>query len=170
MAEALLRDRLERHGVAAHVHSAGLLHAGEPASSHGVSVLRDLGLDLTSHRSTTMDDASLRDADLVLGMARLHVREAVVRVPSIWPRSFTLKELVRRGAEVGRRTPGQPFDEWLEKCHAGRATTDLLGDSPADDVADPIGTARPNYERTAAELQDLVDRLVDLAFPPPLGA
>ena len=165
MAEALLRHRLESRSVGAHVHSAGLLEAGRPASAHGVTVLQTMGLDLTGHRSRTMSGELLTSADLVLGMARLHVREAVVFVPSIWPRAFTLKELVRRGTEVGPRTTGQPFDEWLAKCHAGRTHADLLGDTLDDDVDDPIGTARANYERTAAELKDLVDRLVDLAFP-----
>jgi protein-tyrosine-phosphatase len=166
MAEALLRDRLRRRGVDGHVHSAGLLDAGQPPSPHGVTVMQTMGLDLSGHRSRTMNSELLTSADLVLGMARLHVREAVVFVPSIWPRAFTLKELVRRATEVGPRTMGQPFDEWLAKCHAGRAHADLLGDTLEDDVDDPIGTSRANYERTAAELRDLVDRLVDIAFPP----
>jgi len=165
MAEAFLQHRLQRQGVEARVHSAGLLRAGVPASEHGVAVLRGLGLDLGAHRSTTMTKQLLQGADLVLGMAREHVRAAVVEEPQVWPRAFTLKELVRRGAEVGPRTEGQPFEEWLEKCHAGRLTGDLLGTSGADDVADPIGLPRAVYERTAAELYDLVDRLADLAFP-----
>ena len=167
MAEAFLQHRLQRQGVEARVHSAGLLRAGVPASEHGVAVLRGLGLDLGTHRSTTMSRQLLQEADLVLGMAREHVRAAVVEEPQAWPRAFTLKELVRRGAEVGPRTQGQPLEEWLEKCHAGRLTGDLLGTSDVDDVADPIGQPRAVYERTAAELYDLVDRLVDLAFPAP---
>ena len=166
MAEAFLGDQLRRRGIDARVHSAGLLYDGEPATDHGQSVLRDLGLDLSGHRSRIMDGELLSRADLVLGMARLHIREAVVRVPSIWPRAFTLKELVRRGADAGSRAPDQPLGEWLAKCHAGRTHSDLLGDSRADDVADPIGSSRANYARTAAELHDLIDRLVGLAFPP----
>lgn len=166
MAEALLRDRLESRGFAAHVHSAGLLTSGRPASEHGVTVLRERGLDLGGHRSRTMETEMLRDADVVIGMAREHVREAVVLHPPVWPRAFTLKELVRRGAEVGFRPHDQPLAEWLAKCHVGRVQRDLLGDSGADDVADPIGSPLHAYERTATELHDLVDRLVDLAFPP----
>lgn len=167
MAEAFLQHRLQCQGVEARVHSAGLLRAGIPASDHGIAVLRGLGLDLDAHRSTTMTGQLLQGADLVLGMAREHVRAAVVEEPQVWPRAFTLKELVRRAAEVGPRTAGQPFGEWLDKCHAGRLTSDLLGTSGADDVADPYGQPRAVYERTAAELYDLVDRLVDLAFPRP---
>jgi protein-tyrosine-phosphatase len=112
-----------------------------------------------------MTGEMLLGADLVIGMARLHIRESVVDQPQVWPRSFTLKELVRRGEEVGPRSAGQPLDEWLEKVHAGRSTSDLLGDSPDDDIFDPIGSNRPRYERTADEIEGLIDRLVTLLFP-----
>jgi protein-tyrosine-phosphatase len=164
MAEALLRDRLTRRGVPAVVHSAGLLDAGEPASAYGVDVLRARGIDLSGHRSTTMSVDLLDAADLVLGMARLHLREAVVLRPEIWRKAFTLKELVRRGQDVGPRAPGQSLDEWLLKAHAGRVHTDLLGEADADDIFDPIGSARAVYEKTAAELENLIDRLVGLVF------
>jgi protein-tyrosine phosphatase len=95
-------------------------------------------------------------------MARNHVREAIVAVPDAWPRSFTLKELVRRGELCGPRRPGQPLDEWLAAVHAGRRLPDLLGDSAVDDVADPIGKPRRAYERTAKELDDLTSRLARL--------
>ena len=134
-------------------------------SEYAVAVVRSRGLDIAAHRSTSMERDLLLGADLILGMAREHVREAVVRVPEVWPRAFTLKELVRRAAETGPRADGQSFEEWLAKCHAGRVHTDLLGSSRADDVADPYGSSRQNYERTALELHELIERLVDLAFP-----
>jgi protein-tyrosine phosphatase len=165
MAEALLRHRLTERGIDAHVHSAGLLEDGEPASRHGVDLLADRGIDLSTHRSRRMAVDMLRDADLVLGMARRHVREAVVLAPETWFKTYTLKELVRRGDDLGGRTPGQALDDWLEKLHAGRTRSDLLGDSPADDVFDPIGSARSKYEEVAAELDALLARTVDLAFP-----
>ena len=164
MAEALLRDRLARRGVPAHVHSAGLLDDGARASAHGVDVLRARNLDLAEHRSRTLTTDLVEGADLLLGMARLHVREAVVLRPQVWPKAFTLKELVRRGEELGARPPGQSFEEWLLKAHAGRTHTDLLGEHPDDDIFDPIGSSRAQYERTATEIEDLTDRLVSLLF------
>ena len=164
MAEGLLRDRLARRGVPAHVHSAGLLDDGRPASAHGVDILRSRGVDLSTHRSTTLTPDLVTSADLLLGMARLHVREAVVLRPEVWPRSFTLKELVRRGEDIGARPPGQSVEEWLQKAHAGRAHTDLLGEADDDDIFDPIGSSRGVYERTADEITDLTDRLVALLF------
>jgi protein-tyrosine phosphatase len=164
MAEALLRDRLARRGIPARVHSAGLIEGGRPASAHGVDVLRSRSLDLADHRSRTLTPDLVEGADLLLGMARHHVREAVVLRPQVWPRSFTLKELVRRGEDVGARAAGQSLEEWLLKAHAGRTHTDLLGDDPNDDIFDPIGSSRAVYERTADEITDLIDRLVALLF------
>lgn len=164
MAEALLRDRLARRGVPARVHSAGLLRGGEPASRFATEVLRNRGVDLTSHLSTMLAPSPLAGVDLLLGMARIHVREAVVLDPRVWPRAFTLKEIVRRGEDIGHRAPGQSLDEWLSKAHAGRSHSDLLGESADDDIFDPIGSTRPVYERAAAEIESLVDRLVGLLF------
>ena len=164
MAEALLRNRLEATGVDAHVHSAGLLRDDRSASADGVAVMAARGIDTSTHRSRRISADMVAAADLVIGMAREHVREAIVLVPEAWSKTYTLKELVRRGTDVGVRTPDQPIDEWLAKVNAGRTRTELIGASTVDDVADPIGQPRSAYERTAAELTDLVDRMVDLVW------
>lgn len=164
MAEALLRHRLAGLGIDARVSSAGLLRPGQPASRHGVDLLAGRGLDMTAHRSQTMTGDLLRAHDLILGMAREHVREAVVLDPTLWPRTFTLKEIVRRGEAVGPRRPDEPLAGWLARAGEGRRIAELTGASPADDVADPYGSPRPAYDRMASELDDLLDRLVDLVF------
>jgi len=162
MAEVFLARRLEEFGVAAHVHSAGLLDDGRPAE--GVKVLADMGFDTSTHRSRRMTAEMLEGADLVLCMAREHLREAVLLSQRAWPKSFTLKEIVRRGEQLGARAAGQPFDEWLAKLHAGRTRVGLLGTSEDDDIADPIGGSRNVYQTTATEIQALTDRLVELAW------
>jgi protein-tyrosine phosphatase len=163
MAEAILRHRLTELGVDARVASAGLLRSGQPASAHGVDVLRGRGVDMTAHRSRSMSRDILSASDLLLGMAREHVREAVVMDPGVWPRTFTLKELVRRGEATGPRGTGEPLRDWLARVGQGRRVADLTGSSPQDDVADPIGMPRTAYERLAAELDGLIDRFVALA-------
>jgi hypothetical protein len=90
------------------------------------------------------------------------VREAVLLSPGCWSRTFTLKDLVRRGEEAGPRRPDQPLAAWLAHLHAGRTRADLLGASVDDDVADPIGRKRGVYEGTATELDDLTARLAKL--------
>jgi protein-tyrosine phosphatase len=159
----LLRARLAGAGIDAHVHSAGLLMDGQAASPLSVEVMTARGLDLSVHRSRRMTRDLLLGADLILGMAREHVREAAVFLPEVWPRAFTLKELVRRGEAVGpRRT--EDVASWLARVHEGRTTRDLTGWSDDDDVADPIGEPQAVFERTAAELEGLIDRMVFLVW------
>ena len=165
-AEALLRHRLEQRGIDAQVLSAGLLEGGQPASAHGVDVLSGMGIDLSTHRSQSMTVELIQRADLVLGMAREHVVNAVVSAPEAeaFPRTFTLKELVRRGRAIGPRQRGEPLDRWLARAHAGRSTRDLLGHSPDDDIQDPIGRPRSAFERMVDELAGLLDELVWLVW------
>ena len=164
MAEVLLRHRLGEMGVDARVASAGILQSGQPASDHGIDILRGRGLDMTTHRSRAMSRDLLSSADLILGMAREHVREAVVLNPALWPRTFTLKELVRRGEAVGPRGAHESLADWLARVGQGRRISELTGSSPDDDVADPYGGPRTAYERMATELDGLIDRLVTVVF------
>ncbi len=97
-------------------------------------------------------------------MARDNLRYAVITEPGVWPRAFTLKELIRRGEQIGPRPPGEPFAEWLSRAHAGRERTSLLGDSAEDDVADPAGGPRRAYAATASLLDQLVMRLAELGW------
>jgi hypothetical protein len=53
----------------------------------------------------------IRHATLRIGLEREHVQEAVLLDGSAWPRTFTLKEIVRRGEEVGPRRPGGSIGE-----------------------------------------------------------
>jgi protein-tyrosine phosphatase len=165
MAEGLLRQALESRGVDAHVSSSGFLLEGDPATGDAVAVMRMRDIDIEPHRSRTTTVELLERADLVIAMARTHVREAGVLLPAAYPRMFTLKELVRRGAEVGPRTDGESLEGWLERVGEGRDPNALLGDSPDDDVADPVGKSFRTYKKTAKELDGLVQSLVALAWP-----
>jgi protein-tyrosine phosphatase len=165
MVEALLVRGLAASGAAGSVCSAGLLRAGDPPPAEVISAMAAYGLDVAAHRSSVLRGGALSGAHLVLGMAREHVRHAVVADPAAWPRTFTLKELVRRGQENGPGVPGESLADWLARIHHGRDRLALLGDSPDDDVPDPIGGPPWAYAATAAELDDLVSRLLVLCGP-----
>lgn len=158
MAASLLTRRLP----GADVVSAGSMEAGHPASDGSVRVMATRGLDLAAHVSQEVNPALIAGADLVLCMARRHLREIVVADPSAFPRTFTLRELVRRGEAAGT---ADDLGSWLSLVGAGRRVGDLLGDDPNDDIADPIGQPDEAYERTAAQLDDLVERLGRLLDP-----
>jgi protein-tyrosine phosphatase len=167
MAAALLSRRLDDAGVEAAVSSTGILFDGKPATDHGVAVMADRGIDTSGHRSRKLRAEMVTGADLVIGMARGHVAEALAFGSEIWGRAFTLKEIVRLGEEQGGREAGEPLQQWLARLHearlqSGRRPTDLFAPSADDDVADPIGGPRRSYQRTAEELDDLTARLARL--------
>jgi protein-tyrosine phosphatase len=166
MAEGLLRSRLAVAGIPAAVGSAGLLPGGVPATSHAVGVMARRGIDIGEHVSRTLDAHLARSTPLIIGMARQHVREAVVTYGAAIERTFTLKEIVRRGEKVGGRGATEPVSAWLARVAAGRVVSDLVGDDPEDDVADPIGRPRREYEVTVAELDELIERFVALLVGP----
>jgi protein-tyrosine phosphatase len=160
MAEALLRHKLELAGIDATVTSAGTWRAGEPAAGGSILAMVGRGLDLSPHVSTLLDIEAVHRADLVIAMAREHVREVVVLDPPSLAKTFTLKELVRRAEALGP-TP-LPFDRWLAHVGQGRQARQMLGASRDDDVADPIGQSDDRFLDTADELESLIDRLVPL--------
>ena len=165
MAEALLARELAAAGAATCVSSAGLLRDGAPPPPEVISAMAARGLDVAGHRSSVLRAGALEGAGLVLGMAREHVRHAVVADPAIWPRAFTLKELVRRGEATGPGRAGESLACWLARIHTGRDRWALLGEAPADDVADPFGGPTDAYAASAVQIEDLVGRLVVLCGP-----
>ena len=151
------------------MRSAGLLAEGQAAPPGVISALAARGLDVSAHRSHRVTVADLTAAGLVLGMSREHVRHAVVTVPETWSRAFTLKELVRRGEGAGPRQPGEPLAEWLARLNEGRDRAALLGDSPADDVADPVGGPPQAFADTVTLLDGLAARLARLCWGEEVG-
>jgi protein-tyrosine phosphatase len=163
IAEALLARHLATAGVLAAVRSAGILEPGQAAWPEAAAVMAERDVDLSAHASRRMERVEVAGADVVLGMTREHVREAVALDPRSFKRTFTLKELVRRAEELPRQGA---FGDWLEALAAHRQVTELLGSSPIDDIADPIGMPMRAFRATAAEIDELAARLVDLAFVP----
>jgi protein-tyrosine phosphatase len=161
MAEGLLRAQLATVGINAQVGSAGLLPGGQPAAPHAVTVMAERGVDIRRHMSCQLSADIARSANLIVGMGRQHVREACVAHGALLQRSFTLKELVRRGEAAGGRRD-ETLYTWLARIGAGRRPSDLVGDADADDISDPIGKPLPYYEQTADLLDDLLGRLVHM--------
>lgn len=167
MAMGLLADRLAQSDSKGIVRSAGFARADVPVHPYAFECMRERSIDIGSHRSAVLGREWIVGPefvpDVVVGMAREHVRNIVLLERSAWSRTFTLKELVRRAAAVGRREPGQSPAEWIGEVAEGRQLAAMLGDDPDDDVADPMGRSPATFARTAAEIEDLVDRFVALA-------
>ena len=165
MAEALLRNHLELVGVTAEVASSGHLAEGTLVSPNSVTAMADRSLDIAGRRSVLTSAGALRSSDLILTMGREHVRRVLDVEMSAWPRSFTLRAAVRRGLQVGPREQDESLNAWVGRLHDGRLARDMLSDDPADDIEDPYGAPLHAYRDTARLLDDLLGRLVMLAYP-----
>jgi hypothetical protein len=102
---------------------------------------------------------------MVIGMERSHVREVVLAEPLAFARSFTLREIVRRGKERGQRGSAQSLAEWLAHLGEGRRHMDLMGNSPLDDIPDPMGGRSKDYRVMLNELETLTRTLHSLTWP-----
>jgi protein-tyrosine phosphatase len=166
MAAELLRVRLvDAPADAPAVSSAGILDLDATSPAPMIAAAAKYGADLGSHTGRQVHPADVSGAALVVGMAREHVREIVLLDPAAWPRTFTLKELVRRGRAVGPRGARQPLADWLDLVHHGRSPEDLLGRSAGDDIPDPMGGPSRGYRASAKQIAELVDDLAVLAWP-----
>ena len=143
MGQVLLGREAAARGSAVEVSSAGFVTEDRAAEPHAVRVMADRGLDLAGHRSRLATLQILAPADLVIGMTREHVRQAYSLDGDALPRTFTLKEIVRRGSAVGPITGG--LDAWLADVNDGREASELLGRHEIDDVADPVGRSRRRF-------------------------
>jgi protein-tyrosine-phosphatase len=138
---------------------------GMPATPPTIDAARRLGHDLGAHESTPLLVDAVRRADLVLGLERRHVQEVVLLDPRAFVKTFTLKELARRGADVGARSADEPLAAWLGRVHQGRRPMDLLGVSADDDILDPTGSRAVDHHTTADEIERLATEVLDLCFP-----
>lgn len=176
MAAALFAAQTRGLTDSVQVSSAGLLaearSAPDVVPDEVLEVMRPYGIDLRDHRSRQLTEPMVAGADLIIGMARRHVQEAVLLDPSCWPRAFMLKELVRRGNQLGPRLPGQDIRSWVDAVHGDRTRTSLAHRSVSDEVADPYGGTLDGYRSTATELGQLVARLTQLLWDwgPEMGA
>jgi protein-tyrosine-phosphatase len=105
------------------------------------------------------------EADLVIGMTRRHVQEAVLLDPACWPKSFMLKELIRRGSDIGPRRSEQGIRSWIDSVHGDRSRAKLAHRSTREEVADPYGGTLAEYRLTAIELAQLTSQLAWLLWP-----
>jgi len=166
---ALMRAQLQSRtpDVVVEVASSGVsASAGSGATTPTIDAAAALRVDLSTHRSTRLDAAQVRAASLIIGMERRHVQETVLLDPSTFSRSFTLKELVRRGRAVGRRGYRESLADWTARVSAGRRPVDLLTASRDDDIDDPTTNPLIDHLSTAIEIDDLVATVVELIWNP----
>lgn len=166
--ERLLARHLADAGIAADVRSAGTIGGRLDVHPDTMAAAAMLGLDLGDHvsRRLTGDLLGADGADLVITMAREHLREVFALDPDAWPRAFTLKELARRALDAPppnpATDPAAAWATWRTSIAADRRAADMLRPDPADDVADPYGGPARHHVEMVAEIDALARRIAQL--------
>ncbi len=123
MAEGLFRHALG--GRTDHrVLSAGVgAMDGQQASDHAVRALRDLGIDISKHRSRHLTAELVQKADYIFGMTHSHVDAITLMYPQAAEKTFLLRE----------------FDDTL--------------DAYENDISDPIGGSFQVYQNCRDQIE-----------------
>ena len=109
MAAALAEAMLASRGQRCVIISGGTLEIhGRPAAAHAQQVIREVGLELGTHRSQGIDLGMLGFADAIVVMAPEHKRWLERRAKALGPKVVSLWEHHPVG-EAGREL-GQIFD------------------------------------------------------------
>lgn len=161
MAEAILRAELrKRRCEGIEVASAGTwADFGNRATPEALAVLEARGIDFHEHRSRPVHMDELADADLVVAMTSVHLRELNSLAAEVGTKLVLMKELAEMQVRERRGTD-----------LAGRLSDLLGGERPqprrALDLDDPMGLPVQAYERAAGEIELGVAALVELLCEP----
>jgi len=163
LAEHVLRRATQ--GLPVDVRSVGVLDLGAVgALPEALAAARELGLDLTDHRTCVLAPEPLDGADLVIGFERAHVARAVVAGKAPLERTFTLPELV----ELLESAPHMGADDPV--AHARSAVAAVASTRPdprrsrVPELPDPVGKSAAVFRRTAEQVSELSERLVSRLF------
>jgi protein-tyrosine phosphatase len=119
MAEGMLAAQLP----AWRVYSAGLnALVGAPADPISVALLRERGVDISSHRATQITRKMCVEADMVFVMSREQRRELESLYPEICGRVFRLGEHADRDIPDPYRQPEPVFRNALKLIDDGVAS------------------------------------------------
>jgi len=131
MAEALFRRATSGRG-AFRALSAGLgAMNDQPPTPHSVQAMRELGVDISTHRSLTLTAELVQQADYIFGMTHSHVDTIVLLYPQAADKTFLLRE----------------FDESLDPFEK--------------DIGDPIGGSYEVYENCRHQIEQGVTALLN---------
>ena len=90
MAEGWLKQKLAGKGWTA--ESAGVAAwDGQPATPEAVEAMREIGIDVSAHRSRKLTAEMAVRADVILAMTEGHRREIVFWIPAVKDKTFLVK-------------------------------------------------------------------------------
>ncbi|MDI7817773.1 low molecular weight protein arginine phosphatase [Clostridioides difficile] len=100
MAEAILKKAIEESGRNIEeycISSAGISTVdGMNASKHSIEAVKELGIDLSNHRSKVITKELIDNSDIILTMTKSHKEILVQAVPKCKEKVYTFKGFVNK--------------------------------------------------------------------------
>lgn len=167
---SVIAESIFRHSLAStpwlawEVDSAGT-RALEDRPIHPLAhdVLIAAGVPVGELRSCSLSKELIGRADVVLTAERSHRSEVVALLPDALHRTFTLRQFARlllAGVPTEPDPPcGRSVAELVDLAQRARSRSEP-GD---DDIADPIGGPRRDFELTMARIGAAVASIIDVA-------
>jgi protein-tyrosine phosphatase len=119
MAEILFKEILKREKLddKVRVKSSGTsVYTPLPASDNALEAVKELGLDLSSHRSQKINMDLMTEADLILTMTGSHKEHVLRIIPDAKDKVYTLVEYATGGQEGDISDPFGYDLETYKKC------------------------------------------------------
>lgn len=181
MAEALFERKL----LDGYPHLADLVEIsscgtdaieGNPATSTAVQALDLWDIDLEPHRASSLTPAMLREADLVLALARDHLLSINRIEPEALRKSTTLKYLANTSEEIldilgdetvsGEKEARSRIKKILDVVRRSAPEEDFSAEITArgSDIIDPIGGSLQVYLGVAEEIDSSLDKVMMALF------
>jgi protein-tyrosine phosphatase len=175
MAERLTRaaiaERLGEDAAGFEVISSGTrAWANHPMHPLAAEVLREQDIDETGFFSQRLTEGLVKRADLVLTATRRQRSECVAFDTSAVHRTFTIPQFGRYAAAMPRHRllavwpPQRRLRVMIEQVSVVRGTLPVAS-ADADDLPDPVEFPIEVFRRCAAEIQSVVDVMLDLIAP-----
>lgn len=134
MAEYLLKQAVKKRDDVK-VCSAGTgVFFSAPPSQETVLILKELGVDASTHQAKNLTSAMIHKADLIFVMSRAHRQHILEKVPQADKRIYFVKEFV----------------------HSKEGMKEDL------DIPDPIGTSQASYRQCAYIIKQAIQKIVDV--------
>ena len=137
MAHKLLEKKLEDNNIKdVEVYSCGTFaEDGDTSTYSAKEVMREYGIDMSSHRATNIRNSNIQDMDLILCATNSHKYSVLQMYPTLKGKVFTMKEYVNTSPE----------------------NKDL-------DIKDPWGCDIEIYRFCISEIEDVINKLLKKLF------
>ncbi|WP_442602549.1 low molecular weight protein arginine phosphatase [Paenibacillus sp. KN14-4R] len=170
LAEGLMRKLARDAGMDVEVRSAGVYAAnGGPISSNSAQILREKGAS-DAIRSSSVTSDVVQWADLILTMTFSHKNALVQHYPDSVSKTYTLKEYAigegsashiqqEREALIAELSLKQALGHEITEAEKERYY-ELEQLAPGVDISDPFGGSLELYRKTAAEIEQEIQKLI----------